>query len=712
MVDGPVAQPGLRHGRLREARPRHRRAGRRHPPDARAAATGSAWSVAPGEQTVRIPARGGLDARARACCAGSRGPRARPEGTRGDLAAAVEQLRRPPRRRGLAVVISDFLGEPEWERPLRALSARHELLAVEVLDPRELELPEVGTVVLADPETGRQREVVTTPLLCREFAAAAAGAPRPGGGGAAPLRGRAPARCAPTPTGSPTSSGSCSPASAPGRAGGAVRCLRPPLVAAAARSSSPRWPPATCCCCAGAGATPCAFTNLELLERIAPHRPGWYRHLPAAALIARAGRADRGAGRARRPRRRVPRNRATVVLVIDVSLSMQATDVEPSRLAAAQAAAKSFADQLTPGVNLGLVAFAGTAAVLVSPTTDRDPVKRAIDSLQAVASRPRPVRRSSRRCSRSRRSRSRRRARRGGAAAGPDRADERRQADRARRPDGGGRAARGVHRGPRRRPRRRCRCRRSRSAPTTARSRSTASARPVAVDDASMRRDRRAVRRAVLHRRDRGRAAPGLRRAGRADRLRDAAGRRQPAVAGGRRRCCWSPVSARASRSAGACPDPAAGPCPRRRAHRVSRLPAVGDEAGRSVLVTGGNRGIGLAIAHGVRRAGRPGGGDPPQPGRRTCPEELLPVPCDVTDAAAVDAAFGKVEAEARAGAGAGVQRRHHRRRPADADERGVVHPGRRRQPDRRLPGRQARLPGHAQGPRRPDDLRVRRWSG
>ncbi|WP_372497157.1 DUF58 domain-containing protein [Pseudonocardia humida] len=129
--------------------------------------------VATGAHTVRIPARGGV--------AHARGllrrvvetPRA-PTGNRGDLAAAIEKLRRPPRRRGLAVVISDFLGEPDWERPLRALSARHELLAVEVLDPRELELPEVGTVVLADPETGRQREVVTTPLLCREFAAAAA----------------------------------------------------------------------------------------------------------------------------------------------------------------------------------------------------------------------------------------------------------------------------------------------------------------------------------------------------------------------------------------------------------------------------------------------------------------------------------------------------------------------------------------------------------
>jgi uncharacterized protein (DUF58 family) len=129
--------------------------------------------VTTGERTVRLPPRGGL--------VNARGlirtiaeiPRA-PEGTRGNLVDAIEQLRRPPRRRGLAVVISDFLGEPEWERPLRALSARHDLLGIEVIDPRDLELPEVGTVVLADPESGRQREVDATPLLCREFAAAAA----------------------------------------------------------------------------------------------------------------------------------------------------------------------------------------------------------------------------------------------------------------------------------------------------------------------------------------------------------------------------------------------------------------------------------------------------------------------------------------------------------------------------------------------------------
>ncbi|HEY9417775.1 MAG TPA: DUF58 domain-containing protein [Pseudonocardia sp.] len=129
--------------------------------------------VSTGERTVRIPARGGLQNARGLIRKVAQTPRA-PEGVRGDLAAAVEQLRRPPRRRGLAVVISDFLGDTRWERPLRALSARHDLLAVEVLDPRDLELPDVGTVVLADPETGLQREVDTTPLLRREFAAAAA----------------------------------------------------------------------------------------------------------------------------------------------------------------------------------------------------------------------------------------------------------------------------------------------------------------------------------------------------------------------------------------------------------------------------------------------------------------------------------------------------------------------------------------------------------
>lgn len=129
--------------------------------------------VSTGDALVRVPARGGL-AHARGLIRRvAETPRA-PEGTRGDLAGVVEQLRRPPRRRGLVVVISDFLGDTGWQRPLRALSARHDLVAIEVVDPRDIDLPEVGTVVLADPETGRQREVTASPLLRREFAAAAA----------------------------------------------------------------------------------------------------------------------------------------------------------------------------------------------------------------------------------------------------------------------------------------------------------------------------------------------------------------------------------------------------------------------------------------------------------------------------------------------------------------------------------------------------------
>ncbi len=123
------------------------------------------------------------------------------------------------------------------------------------------------------------------------------------------------------------------------------------------------------------------FANMELLEKVAPKQPTRWRHVPAILLVASlllftvamAGPTHDV---------RIPRNRAVVMLVIDVSQSMRATDVAPSRLVAAQEAAKQFADQLTPGINLGLIAYAGTATVLVSPTTNRDATKSGIDKLQ------------------------------------------------------------------------------------------------------------------------------------------------------------------------------------------------------------------------------------------------------------------------------------------------------------------------------------------
>ncbi|WP_154676511.1 DUF58 domain-containing protein [Amycolatopsis benzoatilytica] len=128
--------------------------------------------VSNGEGSTRIPARGGLPHARGLVRKLAETPRAA-EGVRGDFAGALEQLRRPPRRRGLAVAISDFLGPLDWERPLRALGGRHEVIAIEIVDPRDVELPDVGTVVLADPETGRQREVHASPLLRKEFGAAA-----------------------------------------------------------------------------------------------------------------------------------------------------------------------------------------------------------------------------------------------------------------------------------------------------------------------------------------------------------------------------------------------------------------------------------------------------------------------------------------------------------------------------------------------------------
>ncbi|MEE3850369.1 VWA domain-containing protein [Gordonia sp. LSe1-13] len=123
------------------------------------------------------------------------------------------------------------------------------------------------------------------------------------------------------------------------------------------------------------------FANLDLLNRVAPEQRNRLRHVPIALLLVSlillvvavaAPQADR----------RVPRNKATVILVMDVSRSMNATDVAPSRIRAAQDAARTFADELTDGINLGLISYAGTASTLVSPTPDHNATKAAVDKLR------------------------------------------------------------------------------------------------------------------------------------------------------------------------------------------------------------------------------------------------------------------------------------------------------------------------------------------
>ena len=122
------------------------------------------------------------------------------------------------------------------------------------------------------------------------------------------------------------------------------------------------------------------FTNVDLLRTLAPKGLGWRRHVSAAAFLLMLGALAAATARPSVDTEQ-PLERATVMLAIDVSLSMQADDVAPSRIEAAQEAAKAFVSELPPSYNLGLVSFAKAANVLVPPTKDRSAVVAAIDGL-------------------------------------------------------------------------------------------------------------------------------------------------------------------------------------------------------------------------------------------------------------------------------------------------------------------------------------------
>ena len=94
------------------------------------------------------------------------------------LGAALQRAGAIARQQAFVAVISDFRGPRDWRRPLLALAGRHDVVAVEIRDPREETLPSVGTLRLVDPETGRQLRVDTSSERLRERYAAAAAAER------------------------------------------------------------------------------------------------------------------------------------------------------------------------------------------------------------------------------------------------------------------------------------------------------------------------------------------------------------------------------------------------------------------------------------------------------------------------------------------------------------------------------------------------------
>jgi Ca-activated chloride channel family protein len=123
------------------------------------------------------------------------------------------------------------------------------------------------------------------------------------------------------------------------------------------------------------------FPDLGLIREALGKGPGWRRHLPPALMLLAVAAALLAAAR---PVATItlPADQQTLMLAMDVSLSMRAEDIEPNRLEAAQAAARSFVRELPGKVRVGIVAFAGTASLVQAPTRDREALEAAIDGFQ------------------------------------------------------------------------------------------------------------------------------------------------------------------------------------------------------------------------------------------------------------------------------------------------------------------------------------------
>jgi Ca-activated chloride channel family protein len=122
------------------------------------------------------------------------------------------------------------------------------------------------------------------------------------------------------------------------------------------------------------------FTNLEVLTSVLGRRL-WRQYVPLVLFLLALTALCVGVARPNRTTL-IPRDRATVILVVDVSRSMEARDVKPTRLGAATAAVRIFLDRVPKRLRVGLIAFAGNPAVAAPPTTDHGLVRESLDTIQ------------------------------------------------------------------------------------------------------------------------------------------------------------------------------------------------------------------------------------------------------------------------------------------------------------------------------------------
>ena len=125
-----------------------------------------------------------------------------------------------------------------------------------------------------------------------------------------------------------------------------------------------------------------SFTNVELLDSLAPRRPGWRRHVIAGCYLAAAVFGVIAIARPVDRRLEQTESGGRIVLVFDVSLSMEATDVDPNRLDAAKQAGEDFVNSVDGNIEVGLISFNGNVNVRLAPTLDHRSVKKAIQALQ------------------------------------------------------------------------------------------------------------------------------------------------------------------------------------------------------------------------------------------------------------------------------------------------------------------------------------------